>query len=370
MIDGVLDLNNKALQSLPEFLCSLSGMSFLKINGNHLSELPSSLPNLSSLKYLDISKNRLNHRPTILSKLSLEYVDLSDNPFLADKRILSSTEIRKLKKLLQHEDREMLKMGLSMWGSVFSCYDEFKEQLIKITAKKDKTLYSDALLFDRLHLMTLFERFSFPQYLALWTLGTLAQFPECRKQMRSFTELKIAYSHWSRDKRHRQPLSELPPELLHCTHLSSIEINFKKIIGLPEELGQHKKLQSITIHNAPTLQLDDGIGRFVHLRSLTLQNCALTGLPPGIGDAKNLRSLSLQNNNIQTLPEEINRLTNLHSLDLSFNPSLHIDAVLPILCSLTSLRHLSLGGLFGSYGKRRYAKLRDALPKCTISKSH
>jgi len=81
--DGALslNLNGRALDSLPESLGNLTGLTELWVSGNQLSELPESLGNLTALRRLDLSGNRLTVLPDWPGRLpALTRLDLIGNP--------------------------------------------------------------------------------------------------------------------------------------------------------------------------------------------------------------------------------------------------------------------------------------------------
>lgn len=90
----VLELENRNLKQLPEYLSDCVSLRVLKLKGNHIEELPAWLEGLKDLTVLDLSDNRLNDLSSsikLISKLSkLEVLKLgretdyinSDNYFL------------------------------------------------------------------------------------------------------------------------------------------------------------------------------------------------------------------------------------------------------------------------------------------------
>jgi Leucine-rich repeat (LRR) protein len=76
-----LGLSGNQLAVLPDWLGSLTGLTELWVGGNQLSGLPESLGNLTALRRLDLSGNRLTVLPDWLGSLpDLTRLDLIGNP--------------------------------------------------------------------------------------------------------------------------------------------------------------------------------------------------------------------------------------------------------------------------------------------------
>lgn len=78
----VLDLSNNEIRLFPTSFCNFKNLVHLKVNSNQLHALPANIGNLSNLRFLSASHNHLTVLPYSLSKLKLESIDVSENPFL------------------------------------------------------------------------------------------------------------------------------------------------------------------------------------------------------------------------------------------------------------------------------------------------
>ncbi|XP_022801362.1 leucine-rich repeat protein 1-like [Stylophora pistillata] len=79
----LLDLSQNEIKLLPVTFCNLKNLVHLKIDQNKLLMLPINTGNLSNLRFLSTSHNQLRVLPYSLSKLNLDSIDVSENPFLA-----------------------------------------------------------------------------------------------------------------------------------------------------------------------------------------------------------------------------------------------------------------------------------------------
>ena len=78
----LLDLSQNEIKLLPVTFCNFKNLVHLKLDRNHLHMLPVNTGKLSSLRFLSASHNQLRVLPYSLSKLKLDSVDVSENPFL------------------------------------------------------------------------------------------------------------------------------------------------------------------------------------------------------------------------------------------------------------------------------------------------
>ncbi|XP_036397381.1 leucine-rich repeat protein 1 [Megalops cyprinoides] len=76
-----LDLSQNRLRALPAQFCQLRELVNLKLDDNRLVRLPFRIGCLSKLRFLSAAHNQLPFLPSDFRKLSLENLDLFDNPF-------------------------------------------------------------------------------------------------------------------------------------------------------------------------------------------------------------------------------------------------------------------------------------------------
>lgn len=74
-----LDLRNNELTQLPSDVGNLPSIFKIQLWGNRLTSLPSELGNLFTLKELYLRSNRLTFLPNNITKLKLNYIDISFN---------------------------------------------------------------------------------------------------------------------------------------------------------------------------------------------------------------------------------------------------------------------------------------------------
>jgi len=79
-----LDLSDNQLQSLNAAVYNLSRLSVLKVDRNRLVSLPSGIGKLTQLLQLSASENQLKTLPGDFDRLTLNSVDLSQNPLAVD----------------------------------------------------------------------------------------------------------------------------------------------------------------------------------------------------------------------------------------------------------------------------------------------
>ena len=79
----LLDLSQNEIKLLPVTFCNLKNLVHLKLDKNSLHMLPINTGSLSHLRFLSASHNQLKVLPYSLSKLKLDSIDVSANPFLA-----------------------------------------------------------------------------------------------------------------------------------------------------------------------------------------------------------------------------------------------------------------------------------------------
>ena len=78
----LLDLSKNDIKLLPIAFCNFKNLVHLKLDRNQLHMLPVNIGNISRLRFLSVSHNQLTVLPYSLSKLKLDSIDVSENPFL------------------------------------------------------------------------------------------------------------------------------------------------------------------------------------------------------------------------------------------------------------------------------------------------
>ncbi len=136
--------------------------------------------------------------------------------------------------------------------------------------------------------------------------------------------------------------AEIPPELGHLTHLTTLTLS--GVSGaLPPELGYLANLTGLDLSdNRLCGKLPPELGSLASLQSLNLGGNQLSGdIPPELGGLGSLQVLNLAENQLSgSLPPELGSLASLQSLNLESN-QLSGD-ILPELGGLGSLQVLNL----------------------------
>ena len=89
----VLDLSRNQLKALPHKFPRLKGLVHLKLDCNQLQVLPRTFGKMSSLKFFSASSNKLLVLPSSFLQLSLDSLDLFDNPFHASGLVRRCSEL-------------------------------------------------------------------------------------------------------------------------------------------------------------------------------------------------------------------------------------------------------------------------------------
>ena len=77
---NVLNLSNKNLHEIPDYIFDLNELEELNLSNNKISIIPNNISNLTNLKILDLSNNQIIEISNNISFLtSLEYLNLSNN---------------------------------------------------------------------------------------------------------------------------------------------------------------------------------------------------------------------------------------------------------------------------------------------------
>jgi len=79
-----LDLSDNQLQMVNAAFCSLSKLAVLKLDRNRLVSLPPGISHLTRLVQLSASENQLKTLPGDFDRLTLDSLDLSQNPLAVD----------------------------------------------------------------------------------------------------------------------------------------------------------------------------------------------------------------------------------------------------------------------------------------------
>lgn len=185
-----------------------------------------------------------------------------------------------IKSLLSNKDIEFVIQGIDLWEPFILEYSDFSESLHQITASKFNENTTPKTLFRLKYLQKLFSSFPHKNYLAIWSLGTLAGF----SQFQVLTQ-----------------------------DLETLDLSQMKLSHLPENITQLK-----------------------HLKILDLWNNQLSSCED-IFDLEMLEWLDLSDNNIKFLPDSTEGLKQLEWLDLKNNPISKRPFWLSLLPKLTYL---------------------------------
>ncbi|XP_032679402.1 leucine-rich repeat protein soc-2 homolog isoform X2 [Odontomachus brunneus] len=114
----LLDITRNLISELPVQIGALSGLVKLQICQNLLEQLPQSIGRLRNLKYLEVAKNCLSNLPGSMRSLQLDYLDLSNNPFLSFRRNILYNHISMTPSLVECAAVAFLKTRIAYDASV------------------------------------------------------------------------------------------------------------------------------------------------------------------------------------------------------------------------------------------------------------
>ncbi|XP_066270599.1 leucine-rich repeat and IQ domain-containing protein 4-like [Branchiostoma lanceolatum] len=265
---AALNLQGRALHSLPDELFNLTEVQHLYIADNLLTSLPEDLVNLSELVRLDANRNKLRTFPEVLLKMSqLEDLNLGENGFNSLPSDIG--KLIKLKKLwLKNLNLTTLPIAVCFLRNL---------RILNLHGNSLNSL-DDAIV-------------------NLGDLTTLDasnnQFVRFPKQICALTTLQRLYM----GQLHGNKFKVIPDGIANLTQLKVMAVDNNALTSLPASIGQLENLETLHAHRNKLTAIPDEI-------------CALT----------KLQSLWLHGNVIRKLPKTMDRLVSLQDFRVEGNP--------------------------------------------------
>ena len=265
--DGTkVSLASSLLDTLPEWLKNLTGLTTLNLSSNELTSLPEWIGNLTELTELRVYGNQLTSLPESIGNLT----DLTTLN-------VSSNELTRL-----------------------------PESIGNLTALTTLRLYGNQLT-------------SLPESIgnlsALTTLNvignSLARLPESIGRLTNLAELALDNNH----------LVSLPESIGDLTGLKVLKLGGNELTRLPESIGRLTNLAELVLDDNHLVDLPESIGGLRRLTALTLNNNALVGLPESVDGLVSLTTLDMDSNRLRTLPRQLaDLLTRGLTIRVAHNP--------------------------------------------------
>ena len=296
----LLDNNNLGV-IIPEYFAGMESLRVLSLRNNHIRDIDTSRYSWNiSIKALFLSGNDLTTlQPYIFYGLSnLEFLDLSDNMFLYNFEIDSSTGLEKLRIL----DISNSFLGyLSLYTPVLSSCKISTRENAGLTVPGDFFMHAKAL-----------EHVEIIASLSYWTLALAREM--LFNGLTNLTRLYMRKNHFK----------QLPPKLFHGLYsLQILDLQDNEIIFLDFDFFRDlKSLRSLNLRLNKIIQLPLLIDLHL-LTHLDLDGNQLTYLEDNaFGNMSSLTHLSLANNLLVTFNKTTFQLpaSSNMSLDLSGNP--------------------------------------------------
>ena len=208
-------------------------------------------------------------------------------------------QYKKVQELIYATDFTLVVQGVVLWESILEAdIESFVDGLKEIAGVHDYTedVYAVDRLFSIERLERIFPMCAHKEYLVLWTLGTLARFPEMKTHTENFTRLM----------RHQYSATQLPSNLGNLTGLTSIVLYNGVLQCLPESIGQLYRLEKLFLAGNQLHSLPDTFYNLTQLNTLDVRRNKLQSLPANVGNLPNLSVLLIDDS--AGLPEGIGTL--------------------------------------------------------------
>ncbi|XP_019622158.1 PREDICTED: uncharacterized protein LOC109468350 [Branchiostoma belcheri] len=263
-----LNIQGRALHSLPEELFTLTELQHLYISDNLLTSLPEDLTRLTEVVRLDLNRNKLRTFPEVLLKMAqLRDLNLGENDFTS-----LPSDIGKLIKLRK------------LW-------------------------------LRRLSLTTLPIAVCFLRNLRTLNLhgNILTSLDDAIVNLGDLTTLDASSNQFSR----------FPKQICALTTLQRLymgQLHGNKCKVIPDAIGNLTQLTVLAVDNNVLTSLPATIGQLENLETLHAHRNKLTAIPEEISNLTKLQSLWLYGNAIRKLPKTMDRLVSLQDFRVEGNP--------------------------------------------------
>ncbi|XP_078579929.1 uncharacterized protein LOC144864072 [Branchiostoma floridae x Branchiostoma japonicum] len=273
---AALNLQGRALHSLPGELFALPEVQHLYIADNLLTALPEDLLKLTELTRLDANRNKLRTFPDVLLKMSqLEDLNLGENDFNSLPSDIG--KLIKLKKLwLKNLNLTTLPIAVC-----------FLRNLRTLNIHGNSLNGLDDAIVNLGDLTTLD--------------ASSNQFTRFPKQICALTTLQRLYV----GQLHGNKLKVIPDGIANLTHLTVLAVDNNVLTSLPACIGQLEKLETLHAHRNKLTAIPDEICGLVKLQSLWLHGNAIRKLPKTMDRLVSLQDLRVEGNPLHYPPMSV-----------------------------------------------------------------
>ena len=325
-----LVLKNCNLYSLPHSIGAFQNLKILNLEGNNLTSLPNSIRNLQSLQNLNLSRNKITTLPNFIGILSsLEELNMENNDLV--KLPKSIGDLILLKHL--NVSRNRLKSIPQSIGALKSL------QSLNLYSNKIVDLPESIGLLQSLENLNLDKNLleKVPDSIGSLSLlkflkleeNSLVSLPENIKLLKSLEHLDVG---WNR-------LENLPKFISSLSSLKTLRLSHNKLKNFPDAVCNLSSLEYLNASRNELSLLPEFFGNLISLKVLKLSDNCILNVPNSIGALWSLEILDLCGNKVESLPETIGKLSSLNELYLNGNQLKNLPHSFK---ELKSLKKLSL----------------------------
>ncbi|TYI73043.1 hypothetical protein E1A91_D07G102400v1 [Gossypium mustelinum] len=336
-----LDLSLNRFYQIPDFIGSLSDLTYLNLSSNPLTGfIPHQLGNLSSLVYLDLNTD--NFDQSLISD-NLEWLSQYPTMLEQQQKLTDSAQTYNLEWLSHLSSLKLLKIS-------YTNFTKATNWLQVIQSHPSLSVlhfgYCDFAEVDPSSLVHFNSSNSLSVLHLIWSSSLHpSTFPLLLNISRNLVELDL----------HHNQLSSLISDFFdNMPALKQINFEDNSLEGgIPKSLGNLCHLKELNLRdnklsgpltfavtNLSGGHFEDNFGNFSNITVLNLNENRITGLLLDLSKLSSLRKSSLRGNQLEgLLPVNIGKLSQLFLLDVSDN-SLHDVISEAHLFNLTKLRYL------------------------------
>ncbi|MFX1447967.1 MAG: leucine-rich repeat domain-containing protein [Promethearchaeota archaeon] len=350
-----LQIDDKVLITLPEFICHLSSLRNLVLRNCGLYSLPHSIGTFRDLKILNLEGNNLTDLPNSIGNLQLlQNLDISRNKFAIlpkDIGMLSSLEV------LNIENNNLVKLPKSIGNLTLLKYLNISKNKLKsiphsigsLKLLQSLNLYSNKIvnlpesigLLDSLEKLNLDRNLleQVPDSMGSLSLlkilkleeNALESLPESMKVLGSLEHLYIGWNKFEK----------FPLFICSLYSLKTLHLSHNKLKNIPNTVCFLSSLENLIASQNKISVLPEFIGNLISLKVLKVSDNCISNIPKSIVSLHSLEILDLCGNQIKKVPEKIGELKFLKELYLNGNQLKNIPFSIK---KLKYLKKLSLNG--------------------------
>ena len=313
-----------ALSELPADVVDMPGVVKLNLSCNELRDMPSSVVKMTWLRHLSLTNNKLMRMPECLCQLTwLEALQLDDN--MITELPLAVNAMNNLRALsLAHNTLAALPVKLTGLS---------KLRRLSLDGNAIGDIPRAVLQLTTLRMLSM-------------RACAVAVLPEGLTNLQALQELHV-----------NDNALDLLPDLSVCSHLEILRLSNNHLQALPPSVVELGSLRELSLLGNLISRLPDDFTRLTQLELLHLDGANFDSIPPDVTAqggkrilefmrkmslADTAAALDLSSMGLAHVPSAVFRLETLQHLQLHDNPQL--SALPPLLCQLTNLRSLTLGG--------------------------